>query len=474
MRLRSAEHLPEVRQFITDLASHFDDIFDADADIYVTRAPARLDVMGGIADYSGSVVLEGTLDRAIVVGLQRRADRRLVVRSLGIEREGLVRQVELNLDSFFANGGLKPYADVRQELQRDPVRHWSAYVSGAFYVLMREGAAPAFRQGATIGLTSTIPLGAGISSSAALEVATMTAILVAFGLQLDGLELARLCQMVENHVVGAPCGIMDQVTSALGQAGQLLALRCQPHDILGQVTIPAGFRVLGIDSDVRHAVGGSRYTDTRVSAFMGHKIILHRLQAASADDDPTDGYLCRLSPEEYTRRFRDLLPLRISGRQFLDTYGPTVDPVTQVDPNKVYRVRSRTEHPIYENHRVQRFIECLEQAQIGESELSMREAGRLMYASHWSYGKRCGLGAPETDLLVRLVRERGPEEGLYGAKITGGGSGGTVAVLAADGTDDVIQTIAQTYQGQTGLVPDLFLGTSPGALAYGYDFVRLR
>jgi L-arabinokinase len=473
IQLRSSRHLPDVQQFIETLALHFGDLFETDGDMVVTRAPARLDVMGGIADYSGSVVLEGTLDRATVVGLQPRTDRRLVVRSLGIDREGLSFQVESHLDDFFADGELKTYHAVRQDFQQDPTRHWAAYVLGAFHVLLREGVVPAFEHGATLGVTSTVPLGAGISSSAALEVATMTAILAAYRLPLDGLELARLCQMVENLVVGAPCGIMDQVTSALGEAGRLLKLRCQPHDVLGQAKIPAGFRVLGIDSNVKHAVGGSRYTDTRISAFMGHKIILHHLQAAGVDGDPTDGYLCRLTLEEYNRRFRDLVPLRLSGRQFLDTYGPTVDSVTQVDPDKVYSVRSRTEHPIYENHRVQQFSEYLERAEAGEPGRWIAEAGRLMYASHWSYGQRCGLGAPETDLLVRLVRERGPEQGLYGAKITGGGSGGTVAVLAAEGTDDVIQAIAEAYQSETGLKPGLFLGTSPGALAYGFDVVRL-
>jgi L-arabinokinase len=407
------------------------------------------------------------------VGLQPRTDRRLVVRSLGIDADGLTPSVERSLDDFYANGGLKSYDVVRQAFQRDPTTHWSAYVLGTFPVLMREGIVPAFEHGATIGVSSTIPLGSGVSSSAALEVATLIALLAALNKTLDGLEIARLCQMVENLVVGAPCGIMDQVTSVLGESGQLLKLLCQPHDVLGQAQIPAGFRVLGINSNVKHAVGGSRYTDTRISAFMGHKMIVQHLQANGADGDPTEGYLCRLTLDEYNQRFRNLLPLRISGRAFLDTYGPTVDSVTEVDPDKVYAVRSRTEHPIYENHRVGRFIEYLAQAELGNPEQWMTEAGRLMYASHWSYDKRCGMGSPETDLLVRLVRERGPEQGLYGAKITGGGSGGTVAVLAGEGTNAVIRAIAETYQGETGRTPELFLGTSPGALAYGYDVVRL-
>ncbi len=90
-----------------------------------------------------------------------------------------------------------------------------------------------------------------------------------------------------------------------------------------------------------------------------------------------------------------------------------------------------------------------------------------MYASHWSYGRRCGLGSPETDLLVRLIRERGAARGLYGAKITGGGSGGTVAVLCREDTDATIEEIAAEYAEQTGIAPAIFVGTSAGSRVFG-------
>ena len=122
-------------------------------------------------------------------------------------------------------------------------------------------------------LDSRVPLGAGVSSSAAIEVATMQAISTAFGLNLEGVTLARLAQTVENRVVGAPCGIMDQMTSALGVANSLLLILCRPHEIQGTQTLPAGVRIFGINSNVKHSVGGSAYTRARVAAFMGRKIL---------------------------------------------------------------------------------------------------------------------------------------------------------------------------------------------------------
>jgi L-arabinokinase len=129
-------------------------------------------------------------------------------------------------------------------------------------------------------------------------------------------------------------------------------------------------------------------------------------------------------------------------------------------------VRAGTDHPVFENHRVKTFIACMDRAHSGDRS-ALIEAGGLMYASHWSYGSNCGLGCKETDLIVRLVRERGPEQGLFGAKITGGGSGGTVAILADAEAETRVREIADAYRQATELAPDIFAGTSPGAYAFG-------
>jgi L-arabinokinase len=117
------------------------------------------------------------------------------------------------------------------------------------------------------------------SSSAALEVAALHAMAVAFGVSLEPRELALLCQKVENQVVGAPCGVMDQMTAACGRSHELLALLCQPAELQGTVAVPDDVRIWGIDSHVRHAVSGSDYGRVRVGAFMGARILEDRLGA---------------------------------------------------------------------------------------------------------------------------------------------------------------------------------------------------
>lgn len=446
-------------------------LFDSHHPLVLSRAPGRLDVMGGIADYSGSLVLEMPIREAAIVILQRRADRRLrIVSATGDpHREALF---ETTLDAFEAQQQPVAYADARALFAREPRHHWAAYLAGAFLVLMREHGSR-FGQGANILLASAVPEGKGVSSSAAIEVATMQAIAGVYGIDLPAPLLAMYCQKVENLVVGAPCGLMDQMTSACGEAGGLLALLCQPADIRNTVAIPSEIEFWGIDSGVRHRVSGADYGDVRVGAFMGYRIIAElaglnvspgRLGHVQIADPHWGGYLANLTPAEFESRFRDHLPERISGREFLDRYHGTTDPVTTVDPDRSYAVRQPTAHPVYENARVGRFAELLVEGVCGDAQLA--ELGELMYASHAGYSA-CGLDSEGTDLLVELVRQAGSDAGLHGAKITGGGSGGTVAVLARRGREASIQAVARAYAGQTGRKPYLFSGSSPGAARFG-------
>jgi L-arabinokinase len=465
-----------MNEFLNTLRVRAAGFFDGEGPVYVARAPGRLDVMGGVADYSGSVVLEATLAESTWCAFQWRSDDRLRLWSDGIERDGFEPRFETRLEAIAAAPGPDWAGRARASLTAEARTRWAAYVAGCFPVLVAEGIAPAWRHGANLYLRSDVPLGAGVSSSAAVEVAVMRALTAAAGLSLEGLRLARLCQQVENHVAGAPCGIMDQVTCALGESGRLLALKCQPHEILGDVAVPDGCRLFGLHSGVKHAVGGSRYGRARCAAFMGLAIL-----AAEAPELALDGYLCNLTPASFRARSH-LLSGKISGAEFLQRYGKTADTVTQVDPALRYSVRGAVEHAVYENHRVQRFIRCLRAAGGGHGAATeaghsgnarhssgprLEEAGKLMYASHWSYGNRIGLGATETDLIVRLARERGPQAGIYGAKITGGGSGGTVAILAAADAEPAVREIAAEYRARTGQATHLFSGTSPGALASG-------
>ncbi len=140
------------------------------------------------------------------------------------------------------------------------------------------------------------------------------------------------------------------------------------------------------------------------------------------------------------------------------------DPVTRVEPARTYAVRACTEHPIEEHHRVRVFRALLEAGAAGESQREL--LGELMYQSHASYGA-CGLGSDGTDLLVELARRAGRGAGVYGAKITGGGSGGTVAVLARAGSRPTLEGLVATYERETGRPSALIGGSSAGASDYG-------
>ncbi|HZO92008.1 MAG TPA: hypothetical protein VFB38_27065 [Chthonomonadaceae bacterium] len=460
------------------------DFFDGVGPIAGARAPGRLDVMGGVADYSGCIVLEMPIAEAAFVAWQWREDRVLRIRSLGLEAEGLIPEVALSLDELVdERGRVRPVTEVRERLSQDPQTHWVRYIAGCFYIMLQAyskvsgGVADARlgELGANILVCSDVPLGAGVSSSAAIEVATMHALSEAAGIHPSDLTLAAWCQRVENQVVGAPCGIMDQVTSAMGRENALIVIRCQPHDILGTQHVPTGWRFIGLDSRVKHSVGGSHYTRARVGAFMGLKII--QLESGGK---LLDNYLCNMEPAEFAE-YREMIPETLTGQEYRELYGRLPDTVTQVDLNETYHPRACAEHPILENERAREFVALMHLASLrhqerGESTEAapdtdiLKEAGRLMYAAHASYSERLDLGAPETDLLVELIRERGPERGLYGARITGGGSGGTVAVLcAADSpdTDAALAEVCQKYARRVGVAPRPFVGSSPGALMFG-------
>jgi L-arabinokinase len=455
------------------------ELFAAGTPIQVARAPGRLDVMGGIGDYSGSLVLEMPIAEAACAAVQRSDNGDVAVASLPLETGEPIRRVAIPADNWVAMMRAD-YDSARRMLGEVPDSTWAAYVLGPVLVLLRETDAQ-LPGGLRILLDSLVPEGKGVSSSAAVEVATLRAVAALAEHNMPGEEIARLCQIAENRVVGAPCGIMDQMTSAVGRQDQLLALRCQPATVEGFVPLPAGIAVWGIDSGIRHAVSGSDYTSVRSGAFMGYRILAEaaglEAKTASGDSGGTveildpkwHGYLANVTPAEFRQRFADAVPREMSGREFLTRYGGTTDTVTRVDPNRTYAVREPTLHPIEENARVHRFRELL----VGEiTHDSLCEMGQLMYAAHASY-TACGLASDGTDLLVQMVRDRGPASGLFGAKITGGGSGGTVAVLGRADAEPLVDELAHEYRQRSGRETYVFRGSSPGAWATAVEQVTL-
>src|SRR5687767_12332056 len=221
---RSLLNLDPVPQLLERTRAELPAAFDFACPLRVSRAPGRLDVMGGIADYTGSLVCEMPLDRAAAVALQERDDRQVQVFSFNLFDEHVPFTMRMPLDAIAAGG-----ADALRREFDEPGRKFGGYVIGCLFVLHEAGLidvrGPGHR-GINLALYSTVPLGAGVSSSAAIEVATMVNLVEHFGVRdrLDPMRLAALCQQVENRVVGAPCGIMDQVTSCYGRAGSLLRM----------------------------------------------------------------------------------------------------------------------------------------------------------------------------------------------------------------------------------------------------------
>ncbi len=485
----STHKLPDVDAFVESLqtldqhpVAEARTLFDASQEIIVARAPGRLDVMGGIADYSGSLVLQLPIREAALVALQRAASpngaRMLRVVSIGAEGNDRAASFEMSLEAFERDGQLIDYVAAHEMFARDAARGWAAYIAGAFLVLMRERGAQ-FPHGARMLIHSRVPEGKGVSSSAAIEVAVMRAVAIGFGVEIAPRELALLCQTGENRIVGAPCGVMDQMTAACGEEGELLALLCQPAELLGTVALPRGVAVWGIDSGVRHSVGGGDYTSVRVGAFMGYRMIAEMAGLSTSEgtlpgqlhiaDTNWRGYLANLSPSEFEQFYREHLPERMRGEEFLMRYQGTTDAVTRVEPERVYAVRAPTAHPVYENFRVRAFAELLK----GEvSERQTELLGELMYQSHASYSA-CGLDSTATDAIVERVRAVGRAQGLFGAKITGGGSGGTVAVLGRHNAGGAaIAEIAEEHARETGRPVSVFSGSSPGAAAFGHVLLK--
>lgn len=436
-------------------------LFDRKGEIFIARAPGRLDVMGGIADYSGSLVLQLPTREAAIAAVQRRPDRRLSIVSLGGDATRRSASFEMPLGDLEKKGKPKPYEEARAYFKQDPLESWAAYAAGAFLVLMREKH-HSFPEGADILIDSSVPESKGVSSSAAIEAASMIAVCEAFDITLDPKETAMLCQKVENLVVGAPCGVMDQMTAVFGEEGRLLSLLCQPAELNGTIAIPEDIGIWGIDSGIRHEVSGADYGSVRTGAFMGYRMILD-MEGLEVDDNLYRGYLANVTPEIFEERYEEKLPKRIKGKEFLEKYKGTADPVTRVDPDRTYALRTPTTHPIYEHHRVRAFEALLRESSSSDR---LERMGNLMYPSHESYSA-CGLGSKGTDLLVRLVRYLGPRRGLYGAKITGGGCGGTVAVLGRRDARAAVEEAAERYEEQTGHEPYLFYGSSPGARDFG-------
>ncbi|HEV8272454.1 MAG TPA: hypothetical protein VGQ04_14185 [Chitinophagaceae bacterium] len=443
------------------------DFFSTDEAVISATAPGRMDVMGGIADYSGSLLLQIPIKQTTVVSIQKRNDGVFNFHTQITKKK--TDDFTINV-SDLVNKSLEESGKI---IQSRPGGEWAVYVLGCFLVLQKEKGIEL--TGANVFIESNVPWGKGVSSSAALEVATMNALKQLYKLSLGREELAVVAQMAENLVAGAPCGLMDQLSSHLGQKNKLLPLICQPHHVDKPISIPSGINFSGIDSGVRHAVSGASYSDVRAGAFMSYSIIALKEGATEEDLDralttadwsklPYKGFLANIPVSVFEEKYNSLLPEEISGKDFLAEYKTSIDPVTTINEQKIYKPLVCGSHPVYENARVSEFRDLLKSFKKQEDkQTTLTKMGDLMLQSHESYSA-VGLGNEYTDKIVELVRDAGPANGVFGARVSGGGNGGTVCVLSyGKEGKNAVKEIYSKYKDMTKKKLFFFSGSSQGA-----------
>jgi galactokinase len=280
---------------------------------------------------------------------------------------------------------------------------------------------------------------------------------------------------VENVVVGAACGIMDQAAIVLGEEDHLLPLLCQPCRPFPAMRRPENLRIWGIDSMAPRSTTGAAYEAARAAAFIGYKLICQRegidvvpevSEISRWTDSRWNGYLSNLAPSEFRSKYERWLPESLSGKEVLARIGEHVDPFTRIHLEMEYPVRAAVRYATEENFRVQ-MVNSLLQSDLSNGTILL--IGEILCQSHVAYTE-CGLGSENCDELV----SRALKAGFAGAKMTGGGGGGVVAVLGTPDGQNAIYRVAREYAGERNAMPHIFDGSSRGVDAFGIHPLRLH
>ena len=351
------------------------------------RAPGRVNLIGEHTDYNDGFVMPAAIDFYTWVEISPLDNRKLQIVS-----ENYGDEVEIDLDA--------PNI-VRR-------RHWSDYPVGVAVMLERAGHR---LRGARLRIRGEVPIGAGLSSSAAVEVATACALTAISGLQIDKRELARLCRQAENEFVGARVGIMDQFISLFGQAHKALMLDCRSLEFR-LLPLPDNVRLIICNTMVKHALASGAYNERRAQCEAGVK------------------YLAQFLPH--------VTALRDVTLEQLEQFGQDL-------PEVVYR---RCRHVIAENERV-----LLAAAALDERDLE--RFGELMGESHRSLRDDYEVSSRELDVMVELALR---VEGVYGARMTGGGFGGcTINLVVTEHADEFRARVAAGYEQATKIKPEIYV-----------------
>ncbi len=444
--------------------------FEPDQPVWIARAPGRLDFMGGNDDYTGGWVLQLPLRQAVWAAVQLTARPSIQVLNPGAAESGWKTALEMPIDS------LSSLEAIEEICASSPGAAWGRYVLGGFH-LLRERYGALNSEGANLYLASDLPPNRGLASSAALEVAALKAACAALEIALEGVALAEAAQWVENVVAHSACGIMDQAAVVLGRRNCLLPLVCQPCLPLPPVRLPERARVWGIDSMVARSTGSAAYERARAAAFMGYKMVCRWEGVEAVVDEASpiprwtdgrwNGYLSNLPPSEFRSRYERRLPEWMEGGDFLREFGGHADPMTAIDSSTSYPVRAAVRYATEENHRVATVKLLLENMPHEGCEHGLRLIGEILSQSHFAYAE-CGLGAAACDDLVALAQR----QGFFGAKMTGGGAGGVVAVLGHADQQDALNQMVAAYGAARGAPPRVFQGSSNGADLHGTHHIE--
>lgn len=367
---------PQLETTIATFARHF-----GGEPQFVARAPGRVNLIGEHTDYNDGFVLPMAIDREVRIAARPRDD-------------GIVRLCAEAFDAWaaFALDAIPP-------AQGD----WRDYVAGVVLYLQRAGYPV---RGMDALISGDVPIGAGLSSSAALEVATATACEAVGGFRLDPVAKAQMCQRVENEFVGVRCGIMDPFIATLGREGHALLIDCRSLEHR-PVPIPADAVVVIADSRVRRELADSAYNERRAQCEEAARRL-----GVPALRDVTPALL---------ERHRAALP----------------SPVAQ-----------RAQHVVEENQRVLDAVAALERG-------DLEAFGQLMDASHASLRDLYEVSSPELDALVGIARA---VPGCYGSRLTGAGFGGcTVSLVNREAVQAVRRAIEEEYPRRTGLQPQVYV-----------------
>jgi galactokinase len=355
----------------------------------VVSAPGRVNLIGEHTDYNDGFVLPAAINRCTVIAASPRDDQNLVIHA-----EDLKSTMMLSL------GDLTPRKNGA----------WSNYVAGVALLLQQRGAR---LRGASMVIHGNIPRGSGLSSSAALEVASAYALMTLSDLDIPELEVIRLCQRAENEFVGVKCGIMDQFISCLGRKDHALRIDCRSLEYV-RVPFPAGVRLLVCDTGVKRALASSEYN--------------HRREECSEGVRKLAAFLPGI------RMLRDVTPAQ------LERYAQALDPV----------VHRRCRHVVTENARVEASVASLKDGRLADF-------GRLMIDSHMSLRDDYEVSCAELDAVVEICTGC---EGVLGARMTGAGFGGcAICLVNEESANAVIERLQREYPERTERTPGILLCT---------------